>query len=218
MTAVPVHRGQTARQNAQALRARSVAGKNATMVGDPTRFRNELCRPFVDSFLMTRSMLALLLLCGPAAAAGTISGPATVIDGDTIEVHGTRINLYGIDAPETAQSCQTVTGREYRCGREAAQALSAHIGSGVVTCERRENSAAGGIAGLCLAHGEDLSAWMVTRGYALASRQVTAAYTRQEGQAWATRRGLWAGTFEKPADWRQDRRRMEASAGASAAD
>ncbi len=60
---------------------------------------------------MTRSMLALLLLCSPAAAAGTISGPATVIDGDTIEVHGTRINLYGIDAPETAQSCQTVTGR-----------------------------------------------------------------------------------------------------------
>ena len=89
---------------------------------------------------------------------------------------------------------------------------------GVVTCERRESTAAGGLAGLCLAHGEDLSAWMVAKGYALASRQVTPAYTRQEGQAWATRRGLWAGTFEKPADWRQDRRRMEASAGASAAD
>lgn len=167
---------------------------------------------------MTRSMLALLLLCSPAAAAGTISGPATVIDGDTIEVHGTRINLYGIDAPETAQSCQTVTGREYRCGRDAALALTAHIGTGVVTCERREAAGPGSIAGLCLAHGEDLSAWMVAKGYALASRQVTPAYTRQEGQAWATRRGLWAGIFEKPADWRQDRRRMEASAGANAAD
>ncbi|WP_267357338.1 MULTISPECIES: hypothetical protein [unclassified Methylobacterium] len=54
---------------------------------------------------MIRSTLALLLLCGSAAAAGTISGPATVIDGDTIEVQGTRLHLYGIDAPETAQSC-----------------------------------------------------------------------------------------------------------------
>lgn len=167
---------------------------------------------------MIRPMLALLLLCGPAAAAGMVSGPATVIDGDTIEVQGTRIHLYGIDAPETAQSCETAKGREYRCGREAAQALRARIGGGVVTCERRDGGVAGRVTGICHVHGEDLSAWMVDQGLALASRHVAAAYTRQEGRAWATRRGIWAGTFEKPADWRQDRRRVEASAGTSAAD
>ena len=163
---------------------------------------------------MIRPMLALLLLCGPAAAAGTVSGPATVIDGDTIEVQGTRIHLFGIDAPETAQSCQTVEGREYRCGREAAQALTARIAGAAVTCERHD-AVAGRITGICHVHGEDLSAWMVGQGLALASRQVTVAYVRQEGHAWATRRGIWAGTFEKPADWRQDRRRFEASAGAA---
>jgi endonuclease YncB( thermonuclease family) len=161
---------------------------------------------------MIRPMLALLLLGGPAAAAGTISGPATVIDGDTIEVQGTRIHLYGIDAPETAQSCETASGLEYRCGRQAEQALRARIGSSVVTCDRREGGAAGRVAGVCHVHGEDLSAWMAAEGHALASRHVTAAYVRQEGQAWATRRGIWAGTFEKPADWRQDRQRIEASA------
>lgn len=166
---------------------------------------------------MIRPMLALLLLCGPAAAAGTISGPATVIDGDTIEVQGTRLHLYGIDAPETAQRCETAKGQEYRCGREAAQALRARIGGGVVTCERHE-VAAGRVTGICHVHGEDLSAWMAGQGYALASRQVTTAYVRQEGRAWATRRGIWAGTFEKPADWRQDRSRVEASAATSAAD
>ncbi|MGU3664630.1 thermonuclease family protein [Methylobacterium sp. A49B] len=167
---------------------------------------------------MIRPMLALFLLCGPAVAAGTVSGPATVVDGDTIEVQGTRIHLYGIDAPETAQSCETAAGREYRCGREAMQALNARIAGAVVTCERREGSVAGRVAGICHAHGEDLSAWMVGQGLALASRHVTTAYNRQEGRAWATRRGIWAGTFEKPADWRQDRRRVEASAGTGAAD
>ncbi|AWV15129.1 thermonuclease family protein [Methylobacterium sp. 092160098-2] len=167
---------------------------------------------------MIRPMLALLLLCGPAAAAGTISGPATVIDGDTIEVQGTRIHLYGIDAPETAQSCESAKGLEYRCGREAAQALRARIDGGVVTCERREGAVAGRVTGICHVHGEDLSAWMVGQGLALASRHVTPTYVRHEGHAWATRRGIWAGTFEKPADWRQDRRRVEATAGASAAD
>jgi endonuclease YncB( thermonuclease family) len=166
---------------------------------------------------MIRPMLALLLLCGPAVAAGTVSGPATVIDGDTIEVQGTRIHLYGIDAPETAQSCETATGRAYRCGREAARALNAHIASAPVTCERHD-TAAGRVTGICQVHGEDIAAWMVGEGLALASRQVTTAYIRQEGRAWATRRGIWAGTFEKPADWRQDRRRVEASAGAGQAE
>ncbi|SDM94925.1 Endonuclease YncB, thermonuclease family [Methylobacterium phyllostachyos] len=163
---------------------------------------------------MIRPTLALLLLCGPAAAAGTISGPATVIDGDTIEVQGTRIHLYGIDAPETAQSCETAKGLEYRCGREAAHALRARIGSAPVTCEKHGPVAGGRLVGLCQVHGEDLSAWMAAQGLALASRQVTTAYVAQEGHAWATRRGIWAGTFEKPADWRHDRRRVEASAGA----
>ena len=34
------------------------------------------------------------------------SGWAEVIDGDTIVVAGNRIRLFGIDAPEHAQSCQ----------------------------------------------------------------------------------------------------------------
>jgi len=161
---------------------------------------------------MIRPTLALLLLCGPAAAAGTISGPATVIDGDTIEVQGTRLHLYGIDAPEPAQSCETAKGLEYRCGREAAHALRARIGGAPVTCEAREPVAGGRRLGLCHVHGEDLSAWMAAQGFALASRHVTTAYVAQEGRAWATRRGIWSGTFEKPADWRRDRHRLEATA------
>ena len=34
-----------------------------------------------------------------------VAGRARVIDGDTIEVPSTRIRLFGIDAPESAQGC-----------------------------------------------------------------------------------------------------------------
>ncbi len=47
--------------------------------------------------------LALILTLAPAVALAEISGPARVVDGDTLEIGGERIRLYGIDAPESAQ-------------------------------------------------------------------------------------------------------------------
>ncbi len=48
--------------------------------------------------------IALCLLATPALA--DMAGVASVIDGDTIEVHGQRIRLHGIDAPESRQLCR----------------------------------------------------------------------------------------------------------------
>jgi endonuclease YncB( thermonuclease family) len=50
---------------------------------------------------------ALLVLLSTSATsaepindATNITGQASIIDGDTLEIHGTRIRLWGIDAPE----------------------------------------------------------------------------------------------------------------------
>jgi len=48
--------------------------------------------------------IALCLLATPVLA--DVAGVASVIDGDTIEIHGQRIRLHGIDAPESRQLCR----------------------------------------------------------------------------------------------------------------
>src|SRR5262245_41250346 len=58
-------------------------------------------RPSLTSWAF---LFALMLVAMPASAAD-LAGQATIIDGDTIEIHGTRVRLFGIDAPESAQTC-----------------------------------------------------------------------------------------------------------------
>lgn len=82
-------------------------------------------------------LLIGLALISPASAQ-SIAGQASVIDGDTIEIHGKRVRLFGIDAPETAQTCQDDAGKPYRCGQAAANALAEFIGSKTVRCEPRD--------------------------------------------------------------------------------
>ncbi len=60
--------------------------------------------------------IALCLLATPALA--DLAGIASVIDGDTIEVHGQRIRLHGIDAPESRQLCR-LDGKRWQCGKDA---------------------------------------------------------------------------------------------------
>ncbi len=68
--------------------------------------------------------IALCLIATPALA--DVAGVASVIDGDTIEVHGQRIRLHGIDAPESRQLCR-LDGKPWQCGRDAANAKQARL-------------------------------------------------------------------------------------------
>lgn len=147
-------------------------------------------------------VILVALLLATQAQAEPITGRASVIDGDTLEIRGSRIRLQGVDAPETAQICQDATGKDYRCGQTAALALSAKIGSGTVSCEPIETDKYGRTVAICRLGSLDLNGWLVSEGLAVAYRQYSEAYVPQEAAARAAKRGLWAGTFMAPWDWR----------------
>ncbi len=131
-----------------------------------------------------------------------MTGQASVIDGDTIELHGQRIRLRGIDAPESGQLCY-IGGKRWRCGKDAANVLADLIDRRPVACQERDRDRYGRVVAVCRVAGQDLGAWLVGNGLALAYRRYSTAYVRQEAEARSARRGLWAGAFMKPWRWRR---------------
>ena len=94
--------------------------------------------------LFSRSLSLVAQYGVPGGATDTLTGFARVIDGDTIEVAGERVRLYGIDAPEAAQTCQAVE-QEWNCGQEATTALAYEVGQHQVTCQERDRDQYGRI-------------------------------------------------------------------------
>lgn len=153
----------------------------------------------------TLIVIATMALPASAAVAENITGVPTVIDGDTIDIHGQRIRLHGIDAPESKQICVS-GGAKYRCGQKAALALSDRIGRGSVTCEARDTDRYGRVIAVCFKDQEDLNGWLVSQGLAVAYRRYSQDYVGQENNAKAVSVGLWSGEFVMPWDWRRGKR------------
>src|SRR6266404_3531394 len=158
---------------------------------------------------MRRLLIALyslaMLSFAPATSAADLIGQASIIDGDTIEIHGQRIRLFAIDALEHDQLCEA-GGNKYRCGQQAALALADQIGKQTVDCVPRDVDHYGRVVAVCSAAGEDLNAWMVRHGWALAYRHYSTAYVADEDAAHVAGVGMWRGPFEAPWDWRQGKR------------
>ncbi len=151
------------------------------------------------------ALLAALsaLFAAPAASQETIFGTANVIDGDTIDIHSIRIRLHAVDAIESRQRCLLPTGKEWRCGTDVANALAEKIGRSQIECSTADLDRFGRTVAKCFQDGEDLNAWLVVSGWAVAYRQYGNDYVSQEREAKEAKRGIWASRFVMPWVWRQ---------------
>jgi endonuclease YncB( thermonuclease family) len=143
-------------------------------------------------------------LVDDSASAGdpALTGRATVIDADTLEIRGTRIRLHAVDAPESSQPC-FVGDDAVRCGQRAANALDGWIAGRTVACIGRDVDRYGRTVATCSVGGEDVGRWLVRNGHAVAYRDYGDDYVCDEAEAAAAKRGIWASVFVEPSQWRR---------------
>lgn len=130
------------------------------------------------------------------------SGRASVIDGDTIEIHGERIRFHGVDAPESGQTCNDADGDKWRCGQKAAYELSDKLGARTVSCEKTDTDRYGRTVAKCSVGGEDIGKWLVSNGWARAFTRYSGDYAGEELEAKDAKLGIWRGEHVAPWDYR----------------
>jgi endonuclease YncB( thermonuclease family) len=151
---------------------------------------------------MRRSVIACVIISlGTVAGAGTPGGFATAIDGDTLVIEGEKVRLFGIDAPELHQTCKR-DGKDWSCGAAAAEQLARLVAGQRVFCDSMGTDRYGRTLSHCVAGPTDINRTMVAHGYAVAYRRYSEDYVSAEAAAQAGKRGIWAGSFERPNEYR----------------
>lgn len=150
-----------------------------------------------------RKFIALLAAVHAVpVAAQSFSGPAIAIDGDTLEMGGERLRLFGIDAPESTQTCER-GGAAWACGKDAGALLSEMIAGNSVTCTARDRDAYGRIVAICKVGSSDLSAILAREGFAVPLPQFSTDYVDLAARAKQFGLAIWGSQFQTPADFRQ---------------
>jgi endonuclease YncB( thermonuclease family) len=129
----------------------------------------------------------------------THTGVVRVVDGDSLNVNGREIRLYGIDAPEYNQTC----GQNVKCGRDAMRHLAGLINGREVVCEEKTIDRYKRSVSVCKVEGVDIGASMVRDGFAVSY----GGYFSEEAEAKANKRQLWNMEFELPSDYRARNRK-----------
>src|SRR5690606_12953232 len=100
------------------------------------------------------------------------------------------IRMSGIDAAEAGQTCQTASGKRWRCADEAMSRLEELVAEGTV-CEGRERDTYGRVLATCYTpDGTDINQQLVVEGLVWAFRRYSDTYIEVEDVAKAARIGI----------------------------
>lgn len=137
-----------------------------------------------------------------------IEGVATVQDGDgllLVEPSGNEvtIRLFGIDAPESAQTCKRRDGSVYRCGRIATAFLEQWVSGYPVSCRVEDRDHHKRLVSTCSIAGMDIGEEIIGQGYARAYVKYSRRYEDIEKAAKRDARGFWSGSWDAPWNYRR---------------
>ena len=149
-------------------------------------------------------LFAIAELRAPPERLAAEGAVVQVIDGDSLRIGERTVRLQGIDAVEFHQPCRMPNGKEWRCGGEARKALATLIAKGGLACEPQATDNFGRAVSVCSAAGVgDIAAALVAQGWAVSGDgEREGGYTAEQQAAQAAKRGIWRGSFVRPAEWR----------------
>lgn len=136
------------------------------------------------------------------AFAESFSSYAFVNDDGSLRINKKNVYLYGIYIPATSTNCRT-NQHPPVCGERAALALEFKI-RGFVRCEIISENPDGSITGQCFSNysnfdeGEDLSAYLLERGWAVALPDAPIEYQTLEKIARSRGMGVWGIAIDRP--------------------
>ena len=172
-------------------------------------------------FYTKRKIFLFFIICGiffiltyhdvKSSEISSVSGYAKIIDGDTIKINSKKIRLHGIDAPEKKQTCKKpylIIGifsftKSYSCGQVSTDKLIKKINNQIIKCKIKNVDRYNRLIGECYKRNENLNAWLVSNGYAVAYRKYSKKYIPNERNAKNNNLGIWQGKFEMPWNFRR---------------
>ena len=140
-------------------------------------------------------------------ATQTLSGIASVVDGDSIRVNNqkTEIRLLGIDAPEMKQKCLDKNYDEYKCGEVSKEFLTKLIAGKQIICYSTGHDIYQRYLAYCFLAAQNINEEILKNGMAIiydlnsASDELKAI----EQQARNAKLGIWQGGFLEPKLYRK---------------
>jgi len=153
-------------------------------------------------FVLQASLPAVAANDSPFTLEGEVS-VTRVSDGDSLRSGRLKIRLHGIDAPELKQNCIAATGASWPCGKAARDAMAEIATKAPLRCVLMDVDRYGRLIMRCYAGATDIAEHLVAKGLALAYQQYSMDYVATEAMARENARGLWAGSFEAPWNWRR---------------
>jgi endonuclease YncB( thermonuclease family) len=135
----------------------------------------------------------------------TVSGQATIVDGDTIEVNAQTVRLHGIDAAESGQRCITPNRKIVRPSVAAIVRLTQLVKDGV-TCRGSSFDEFGRLIAVCEnKDSTQINDTMVKEGHAWAFVKFSSDYSDSQELARSRGVGIWSARCQEPWVFRQKR-------------